>query len=518
MTIHRLYFGIAALVFAAVVWLGSGQNFVRALVLDHHTPGLHSRIELGPIWRDDANGFEIRPPPRAKGFGRVGLDLATFEVGIKHWGITVHLSYLKNPTQVTELLDATLAQTRHDFTHVRELRKQTFSSNGHPAGELIVQFTAISNKQPISLLRQQFMVQKTPSEYYVVTFFSPTDHAPKVIATFDTIIKTFKLLNRRQIAIERLAAVAAGKKWLRKQTAEKLLPLLSHHPRLFRVQLHHMDVGYVRLDEYVGKQDGFSGLFVSTNSRTFLPKGVILLGKAVQFWALSKQPDLKGPPIDFAEWLEESESLFPIKNKSLALAQQVRLVIDPKTHTAHYVRIPSPYPNDEVHWETELGTQQTGFYPVYNKLGQASDQVIYRCDIAVARDSDHYIPGQPNRPLRYSIGPGMPATLPPALTYLWPRLVDLQSKTSMAFLVFNSRLSRMGLEILKTHGPQTIRINYHKKLAYRVTEQLDPGITTMWVDSHGRLLKMVSADGSVWLPTTAAQMKQMWARQLATMH
>ncbi|NNM85258.1 MAG: hypothetical protein HKL96_05815 [Phycisphaerales bacterium] len=518
MTADKLYFGVAILVFGIVTSLAGPLPHARALVVDHHTPGLKRRVELGPIWRDDANGFEIRPPLRAKGFGRAGLDLATFEVGIKHWGITVHLSYLKKPTQVAELLDATLAQTRHDFTHVMELQNKTFSSNGHPAGELIVKFTAISNKQPISLLRQQFMVQKTPSEYYVVTFFSPTDHAPRVIATFDAIIKTFKLLNRRQIAIERLAAVAAGKKWLHQQTAEKLLPLMAHHPRLFRVQLHHMDIGYVRLDEYKGKQDGFSGLFVSTNSRSFLPKGVILLGKAIQFWALSKQPDLKGPPVNFAEWLEESESLFPIKDKSLALAQQVRLVIDPKTHTAHYVRIPSPYPNDEVHWETELGTQQTGFYPVFNKLGQAGDRLIYRCDITVARDSDHFIPGQPNKPLHYAIGPGMPATLPPALTYLWPRLVDLQSRTRMAFLVFNSRLSRMGLEILKTHGPQTIRINDHKKLAYRVTEQLDPGITTMWVDSHGRILKLASADGSVWLPTTDTEMKQMWARQLATMH
>ncbi len=481
----------------------------------------HARFvpeQMGPAWRDDADGFELRLPDHFRGIGRHGMNLATFTYALRHWGMTIHLSLMAKPVALQTLVQETVATVQHDFKQVRVIKKAYLKVAGRPAAELVVQFSAISNHAPISLLRQQLIVEQTPQRFYVLTLFSPAADQTTTMPLFQRVIPTFRLLNNRKIALRRIEAIAAGRHWLKHQSVHHLLQRLNQLPHLFRVQVRHSDVGYVRLHAYAGRQDGFGGVFVTTNSRTFLPGRVVELGKSVNFWAFHRQPGAKGPPLDYSTFYDEAETVIPFRNRQLAMLHDTRVVIDPKTKKAKLVRIRSPFPGKEVHWQTELGVEQSGFFPILGHSAHPTGQLVYRCIIHISRQSDAVTVQQDNKPLIFSIGPGMPAVLPPVLGYLWPRLVNLQKPSRMAFVVFDAGASRLGLNILAVLGKKRVNINGTRQTAYEIMSRLDPYTTRIWVDSDGRIVKMSNPDGTVWLPTTAAKMKAMWGHQLGELH
>ena len=477
----------------------------------------HARFvpeQMGPVWRDDADGFQLRLPDHFSGTGRHGMTLATYTYALRHWGMTVHLSLMPHPVTLKKLARETIALVKKDFHRVQVVKNVQLKVAGRPAAEIAVQFSAISNHAPIRLLRQQLIVQQTPQRFYVLTFFCPAADQPTTMPLFQRVIPTFRLLNKQKIALRRIEAIAAGRHWLKHQSVRHLLQRLNKIPHLYRVQIRHSDVGYVRLHAYAGRQDGFDGVFVATNSRTFLPGGVVELGKSVNFWAFHQQPGAKAPRLDYSTFYDEAETVVPFRNRELAMLHDTRVVINPKTKKATLKRIPNPFPGKEVHWQTELGVEQSGFFPILSHAAHPTGQLVYRCLIHVSRQSDAVTVGQDNKPLIFSIGPGMPAVLPPVLAYLWPRLVNLKKPTRMAFVVFNSSTARLGLNILAVLGKKRVNINGVRQTAYEVMSRLNPFTTRIWVDSDGRIVKMANADGSVWLPTTAAKMKAMWGHQL----
>ena len=481
------------------------------------TAGSVSFVRLGPIWRDDADGFEIRPPSGCQGMGRTGMDLASFANHSQRWGLIVHLALLTKPAKLAPLAQATIQQARHDFQHVRVLEQKRMKVSGRPAQKLVIRFQAISNHAPILLLRQQLLVQAGPSRYYVLTFFSPSSQRTMVIPVFDTVIGSFRLLNRKKIERERTKAIAAGKKWLARQSARILLAHANLHPRLFRIMVRHHNIGYVRTHTYIGRQDGFQGVFFGANSRIFLSKGTVIMAKSICFWAFRRQPGISGSAVHFNAWVKSMETLMPINNPRIVALRQERLVLDPKTRSFHLVHTAIPWPNMEVHWTTELGTQQRGLFPVADARGKTSDVFTSLCRIHVIRQSGHVVAGQSNKPLRFSIRSGMPAVLPPALQFLWPRLVNLHKRQTLAFVVFDSRTLRLGLRVLQVLGPEKISVGSRRMTAYHLVDQLDPGVSNLWVNSRGGLLKVDNPDGSAWLPTTVGAMKKRWAIRLAAL-
>jgi hypothetical protein len=470
--------------------------------------------QMGPTWRDDADGFQLRLPDHFTGTGRHGMTLATYTYPLRHWGMTVHLSLMAHPIGLKKLARQTIALAKKDFQKVQVVKNVQLKVSGRPAAEIVVQFSAISNHAPIRLLRQQLIVKQTSQRFYVLTFFCPAADQSTTMPLFQRVIPTFRLLNKQKIALRRIEAIAAGRHWLKQQSVHHLLQRLNKLPHLYRVQIRHSDVGYVRLHAYAGHQDGFGGIFVTTNSRTFLPGGVVELGKSVNFWAFHHQPGAKAPRLDYSTFYDEAETVMPFRNKELAMLHDTRVVINPKTKKATLVRIPTPFPGKEVHWQTELGVEQSGFFPILSHAAHPTGQLVYRCLIHVSRQSDAVTVGQDNKPLIFSIGPGMPAVLPPVLSYLWPRLVNLKKPSRMAFVVFDTSTSHLGLNVLAMLGQKRVNINGVRKTTYEVMSRLNPFTTRMWVDSDGRIVKMANPDGSVWLPTTAAKMKAMWGHQL----
>ncbi len=479
---------------------------------------LSSGLPLGPLWRDDKHGFMIRPPPGCQALGASGDDLASFANQARRWGIIVHRSRLDKPTPLAQLVPAILAQARHEFKKVVVLQDLPVRVGAYPGVKLVLRFQAISNHAPLTLLRQQLLVQAKLNEYYTVTFFSPASQAATVRPLFDAVSRAFRLLNPAVIQRERLAAIQSGKHWLQRLTVQRLLARLKARPQLFRVRLYHHDIGYLRLHAFGGKLDGYQGVIVNTNSRMFLAHGETLMAKVQSFWARRHQPGQSGPPVQYSSWYSAVARLTPIRDPRIIAERQEQLKFDPATKKFHLVHIHIPWPTMFVHWNTELGIQQGGNFPVPGPHGRLRRDIQYQYRIRVLRGYDHVQAGQSQHPLRFSIPRSMPAVLPPALKYLWPRLVNVRRKQMLAFVAFDSSRSRLALFIMRVLGAQTIMLRGRPVRAYHLENQLYPGVTELWVNAAGRLLKVQASDGSVWLPTSAQAMNQLWAARLAALH
>jgi hypothetical protein len=480
---------------------------------------------LGAVWRDEEDGFQVQEPEGCIGYAKSPADLAHFENIAFKWDIIIHLSELENPTDVDPLLQEVLAEVQHQFQNVTVLQQSRLYVSGHRAGMLILHIQSTIDKLPVNLLWQQLLVQASPTRYFVMTFSCPPDQEADARDLFIRMIGTFQLLDQQKSIALRLAAVQAGRKWMAQMSAEDLLPHLDAVPQLFRIIAHGQDSGYVQLSDYPGELDGFRGIFCQTDSRTFLPNGSMLFSQSVWFWAFAQQPGKIGAPVNYSSWVKSTQSLVPINNPQLAaLRQEHRVEIDPSTNTFKVVHMDIPYPNMDVHWQTELGTQQAGNFPMLDSAGKLTDAFQNQCRIHVVRDYDlgwietHPESNDTNGPYNYAFSSDMASVLPPALEFLWPRLVDLKKPSSMAFLVFDSARSLPNLRILKVLGPEQITIGSQQVQAYHLYEELDPFICNLWVDANGRLLEFHAPDDSIWLPTTSDEMARIWSKQLAELN
>src|SRR5271170_7943656 len=178
---------------------------------------------LGPIWRDEEDGFQVRPPDGCVSYGKSEADLASFQNLALKWDIIIHLSELAKPADVDSLMQEVLSQIRGQFLNVVVLQQNRLYVSGRRAGLLILHLKSTINKTSVDLLWQQFMVQASSTRYYVLTFSCPPDQEADARDIFTKMIGTFQLLDIQKTAAQRMAAIDAGRKWLAGQTAENLL-------------------------------------------------------------------------------------------------------------------------------------------------------------------------------------------------------------------------------------------------------------------------------------------------------
>lgn len=489
-------------------------------------PGMNM---LAPVWIDAMDGFELRPPlncevlqpkfkpPPPQKNGAIPVmpgTLVTFVNNSLRWGIIVHLSELEKDVPLKTLLDQTVAEAQHNYPKVKVLARKMIINSGKPAGILILQLTTASNNKPV--MRQQLIVRAAPKLYYLLTFFSPANQGDGARACFLAMTHYFHLLNLEALQQQRAAAVSAGRIWLKNISASDLAHK-AIHPHLYQIQAGGRDIGYVLLSCYTGTEDGYTGVFSSTNARTFLPNGTVIFSKVSSFWAYGQQSKTPGPATHYTTWDKAVETLVPINNPQQVKLRQERIIINPKTNKPTLVHIKIPYPNMQIHWVRETGDEQSAYVPALDKHGNPTDMLVHHRWMTVYMQRRHVVPGQPNKPTHYELPSYMPAYLPLTLKYFWPRLVNLSKPSAMGFVTFNSSTHRLGLRLLTVHGTQRIIVNGRKITAYHLTEQLDPGISNLWVNSKGVLIKYESSDGSVWTPTTAAAMTQKWKAALAAL-
>ncbi|MGC8624309.1 MAG: hypothetical protein ACP5VQ_03465 [Phycisphaerae bacterium] len=514
-------------VFGVLVFLGM-------IAMTQSAPKAQARIigphQLAPLWIDDLDGFQIRPPPNCEVLQRKfqppphspGVfpvrpgDLVTFVNNVLRWGIIIHLSELQKDVSLQTLLDETVSEARHNYQNVQVLERRIVTNSGRPAGILVLHFTTISNRKPVPLMRQQLIVRAAPKLYYLLTFFSPGDQANGARECFSAMIKTFRLLNIAKIQQQRAAAIIAGRKWIKNITAERLLKK-DIHPQLYQVKVNGHGLGYVLLSCYAGTQDGYKGVFCTTNARSFLPNGEVVFSKVICFQAFARQGTTPGPATDYSTWDKAVQTLVPINNPQLVKMRQERIVIDPKTNKPKLEHIHIPYPNMEIHWVRETGDEQSAYVPALDKHGRPTDLFVRHRWMTVYMQRRHVLPGQPNKPTHFNVPSYMPAYLPLTLKYFWPRLVNLSKPATMAFVTYNSSTRRLGLRILRVRGRHLMVVDGKSLAVYHLTAQLNPGIANLWVDAHGKLVKYQGVDGGVWTPTTYAAMDRKWKARLAAL-
>jgi hypothetical protein len=103
-----------------------------------------------------------------------------------------------------------------------------------------------------------------------------------------------------------------------------------------------------------------------------------------------------------------------------------------------------------------------------------------------------------------------PAVLPKVLEYTWPRVIDLTKPTEMTFVVYSSTTRKLSLRTLSVKGPDKIALDGKRVDCIKCLEEMDNTGTTVWVDSTGRILRMLTSDGTVLELTTEADMKRKW--------
>lgn len=482
---------------------------------------------LAPLWIDDLDGFQIRPPlncevlqrkltmppPSSAGvFPVMPGNLVTFVNNALRWGIIVHLSELQKDVPLKTLLDETVAEAGHNYKHVKLLERRMVINSGKHAGILVLKLATTATGNPV--MRQQLIVRVAPRQYYLVTFFSPADQAKGARECFQAMIKTFRVLNMEKIQQQRAAAVIAGRKWIHGLTAE-MLARQSIHPRLYEIKDNGRGLGFVRLSCYPGKEDGYKGVFSTTNARSFLPDGEVILSKETCFWAYARQGKLPGPVTYYTTWEKAVETLTPINNPELVKLRQERRIYDAKTHKFTIEHIKIPYPNMQIHWARETGDEQSANVPALDKHGNPTDFFVRHRWMTVYTQRRHVLPGQRNKPVHFDLPSYMPSYLPLTLKYFWPRFLNLSKPKDMAFVAYNSGTRRLGLRMLRVRQAKTITVNEKKVMTYHLTQQLDPGIANLWVQADGSLVKYGQPDGSVWTPTTAAAMNRKWKARLA---
>lgn len=469
---------------------------------------------LAPAWRDDADGFILRSPRNSTVFSHKGNDIVSFTYAPLRWGLIVHQSLFAKPVSLHALIKASLAADRKAFKHIKVLAQKPVIISGHKAMKFIIRFQAISDKHPLKIMRQQVLVEKSPTQVFLLTFFSPGDLRTGARAMFSRVIKSFRLIHTNAIAKMRFAAVARARQWLKTISAGKLLKVIHPGTRLFQIKAYGRPIGYVAVQVYRGRRDGLYGLLCSTNSRVFLRNGVDVFHKVTDFWAFSHQVRENGPPTHVSQWSNSVETMVPFNNPVVAQLHSQRIVVDPRTRRPKLVQLHLPYPNYDCNWTTEIGEATSAFFPVLNARGKPTSAYVYRTRVHVLRTLSHITAGVPDHPIRFQLRSEMPPFMPPILKLLWPRLVPLNSAKPLGMVAFNNMALRPAMRILSVESKATLRINGKIRQAYLVTDLMDPYESKMWVDARGRLLKYIAGDGSIWTPTTAAKMSRRWHKRL----
>ncbi len=470
--------------------------------------------KLAPAWRDDADGFILRSPRDSVVYARKGNDIVSFTYAPLRWGLIVHQSFFASPVKLKQIVKESLAADRQTYKKVRVLVRKPAVISGHKAVLFTIRFQAVSNKHPVSILRQQALIEKNPKEIFLITFFSPGDLQTGAKTMFARVLKSFRFIHIREEAKLRLAAVHRAKLWLKTISAGKLLKKIHLGTRLFQIKAYGHPLGYVAIQNYRGKRDGLYGVFCSVNSRVFLKNGTDIFHKETYFWAFTHQPGAQSPPTHVSLWTDSVETMLPFNNPIVAELHAQRIVVNPKTRKPHLVKLHPLYPNYDTHWVTEVGQSTTGYFPILDSHGNPTDGYIYRTHVHVVRTISHIVAGVPNRPVRFVLRPAMPAFMPPILKLFWPHLVNLRKCKPLAMVSYNRRGQRPALRILSVQSHATVPVGGRMERAFLVTDLMDPYESKMWVTSHGRLLKYIAGDGSQWVPTTFVKMTRLWHDRL----
>jgi hypothetical protein len=285
---------------------------------------------------------------------------------------------------------------------------------------------------------------------------------------------------------------------------------MNNQPQLFRTRIANRDYGYIQFSEYADPPanvnnaiNGLHGFVMVIDSRSFPPedpKVLSVFGRNIAFWAYSK--DRSGVEQPFhSVWdnLTTTNTVNP-QNPQQGLAFWLR--------EAGILDLVGPQiPADE---RARLRKERDEAVKRGGKLPPAIIEPQFSINVSWQGDPTQIFNDDQSRGINTTIPNEAPAALPKILEYTWPRLVDLTKPVEMSFVVYNSQARKLALRTLSVKGPERITLNGRQVDAIKCTDELDPGSTTLWVDSHGKILTMRTSDQTVLTPTTVEEMANLW--------
>ncbi len=499
---------------------------------------------LGAVYKDENAGFKLCPPAGARVINRAGLELMSFVHDTKQWGGNFQEVNMDKDFSIDDYMKTAAAELSKTFKAVQVLDSKTLTFQGMKAGRLTASMEAevgpppqpgqvVRPRERIALLRQQLILQRSPQKFLVLTFWTPLKDRDEAILTFEAMLTSVEFMDKKKLDDERVAAARAGKLWLAQRSANELKSKLLAQPQLFRMKIDNTDIGFVRFDEgdkerdaKTGalvdvQRDGTTGIMVAVNSRTFPSDGSIVIGQNEAFWAFTKGNDSAENKLHYSMWMNKSKTDRIIPNPdrkkfgpnptipySFWISELGTLQMDQSTQLSDREIDQLRKQREEMLKDPKLDR---------SKIPPAIEDPnkVYRMMVSRQGDPSQEL-SESTKALNITIPDNRPSPLPKILEYVWPRLVDLTKPSEMSFLVYNSATGKPALRTLIVHGADRVMIDGKPVDCYRLSDELDPGSTTIWVDRTGRILMMKTSDQAILLPTTEEQMSQLWGKRLGT--
>ena len=482
---------------------------------------------LGPLFRDEIAGIKLNAPAGCTIINRANLELVSFIHYARQWGGDVQLVVVDKEMTVGEYIKASLTQLAKNFPALQVLDSREIDFQGRKAGRVTTSMEgdakgaaprpgeAAKPGERIALLRQQLLIQTTPKRFIVMTFYAPLKDKILATKTFEAMVGSFELLDRRKIEERRLKAIAAGKKWLSEHSADDLRGKLEARASIFRMKVNDNDIGYVRFSESEISRDGTTGVQLYMDSRSFPPDNSIVMGKNEAYWAYTNGPGAAGDRLHYSLWVNMTKSVvhkptLPNGVYEFWFRESGLLQMDKSTRlTAEQI--------DQLRKEREELLKNPNLDRTHLPPEIGDPTKVYRLFVSRTGDPTQDFQ-EANKSFDATLTDNMPAPQPKLLEYLWPRFVDLTKPCEMTFIVYNSRTGKPAYRTLSVIGPDKIVLDRRVVDCIKVTDDLDPGSTSTWVDRNGKTLMVRTSDSSMLLPTTEELMAQLWGKRLEQIH
>gem|GEM_PF-3103867 len=510
--ILALAWGGACRVACAANELGPGGEVINGAGAEDAAD--ESNKYLGSVYKDEVAGIVIAPPAGSRVVARAGRELMSFVNEAKQWVGSVQSLTLKDKMDVKQYMQQSVDALNKEFRGVqiddrKEIQFQTFE-----AGRLTTKFSGGEGGKgqtgKITLYRQDLVVRTGDNQFMLLTMYTPLKDRAEAEKTFDAMIKSFVILDKKVVAEKRYAASLLGKKWLADRSAEELKTKLSSTPQVFRIQVGGMggkpgsDVGFVRFDAMEKQQKEGPGVMLVVSTRTWPADGAVQ-GANIAFWRYKR--DGKEDRPGYSTW--ENSTKYLKRGENLPGGKY-------------------------TFWYTEFGIlMEEGNTRLdeatLKELQKEREDLLQRRDIPADRippaiepiqKMNHLIvsyagdPTQgfndPNKGTDVRIPEIRPAVLPKILEYTWTRVVDLSKPSEMLFVVYNSATRKLAMRTFSVVGPSVITLDGRSVSCVKCTDEMESASTTLWVDGSGKVLKMLTSDQSMLSSAAWDDVAKMW--------
>lgn len=404
-------------------------------------------------WQDEAYGLSLRPPAQASEFPGTGDDIAVrFKVG-ESYQIKVAIQHTEDPVELAELKKRGITKFAFVQPSASILTEEQLTLAGRPAVRVIYQVPG--KVQPWILSQTLMQIDPTIFAVFEIEADKPVYDANRDV--FQAVFDSVQLADPQELNRMREAQLAAGQAWLNTFNI-KQLKAMAPPERWLRVIKDGKDVGYTRIQSSDAKMLGESGLRIKIQAR-------ITTGDS-SFDTIS----------DFFRSDNDRTEVWEIRTT--------------KRNADKAPGLPSNAPKQPALTWVETGLRTGGEISVNRESPT-------RVDLAVGGEALTKIDD-----VKWTTPPT--AYVSQADLHVIYSLLPADRPQTLAFYAYHPAAHKLVL--------RTLRVEPLASGSYRVHERVPPTFKPQvsTYNASGQLVQRVLGDGSLIMPATADQIKQIW--------